>query len=94
MRGTPQKYLVYNRKKCRYLHFFAISHIVVEWLYIFVAADNCSTLKNFILEGKLCFNETISIIMNFILEGKMKPNGYINLFNNYEFNSRRQIMWH
>ena len=52
----------------------------VEWLYISVAADNCSALMNFILEGKLCFTETISTIMNFILEGKMTLNGYVHLF--------------
>ena len=32
---------------------------------------------NFILEGKLCFTETISTIMNFISEGKLKLSGYV-----------------
>ena len=42
---------------------------------------------NFILEGKLCFTETMSTIMNFILEGKLKVSvsGYVHLLNNYEY---------
>ena len=35
----------------------------------------------FILEGKLCFTETISTIINFIVEGKLEPYGHVHLVN-------------
>ena len=43
------------------MHFFvcvACNCNEVEYLYISVGADNCSTVMNFISEGKLCFTET------------------------------------
>ena len=36
----------------------------------------------------------MSTILNFMLEGKMKTNGYVHQLNSYEFDFRRQIMFH